>query len=186
MKLILVTGIEQTDKNRLLGMSISTMNNGTWYKDFFNINLNAMRSVSNSFFAGDIKESYLSIYDDLEKVLTTSKRNAFNIVLDAPLTINTQYGYVPILTERFFSIMKPDSILLLENRLEDFKDSQRELLLVKEQQEINRSYCIKFSSEFSLPLKIIKVNKSELKQTVREIQEYLLSVSKQRPKAAPV
>ncbi|HLD41691.1 MAG TPA: hypothetical protein VJB06_01525, partial [archaeon] len=101
-------------------------------------------------------------------------------------TINTQYGYVPILTERFFSIMKPDSILLLENRLEDFKDSQRELLLVKEQQEINRSYCIKFSSEFSLPLKIIKVNKSELKQTVREIQEYLLSVSKQRPKAAPV
>ena len=180
MKLILVTGIEQTDKGKLLGMSISTLNNGQGYKDFNYINFDGLRSVKNGFVRlKDVKNSYLSVYDDLENLLNDSKRNAFNLVLDASFTLNTSYGYVPLITERFFSIFKPDVILLLENKLEDFKDNPREFYSIKEAQEINKMFCVKFASEFGIPIKIIKVNLSEIKSTVREIQNYLTSIPRE-------
>ncbi len=179
MKLILVSGIEQTDKNKLLGMAISTLNNGTGYKDFYHIDFSGMNSVKNGFARlSDVKNSYISMYEDLERVFSSSKRNAFNIVLDASFTINKGYGYVPLITDRFLSLFRPDVIMLIENRLEDFKDIPREFHTIKEQQEINRAYCIKFASEFGIPMKIIKVNKSEIKATVKEMQDYLSSVAK--------
>jgi len=177
MKLILVGGLEQTNKNKLLGMAISTLNNGNGYKDFNLINFNGATSVRDSFLVnGNLKETYLSMYDDLQKTLTNSKRNAFNIVLDAALTVNTEYGYMPLLTENFFRIFKPNAMLLIENKLEDFKENPRDLLSVKEHQEINKSYAIKIASEFGIPVKIIKVNKTELKSTVKDIQDYLVSI----------
>ena len=180
MKLILVTGIQQTEKNKLLGMSISTLNNGQGYKDFNHINFDGMDSVRNGFIRlKDAKNSYLSVYDDLENVLNDSKRNAFNLVLDASFALNTSYGYVPLITERFFSIFKPDVILLLENKLEDFKDNPREFYSIKEQQEMNKFYCVKFATHFGIPVKIIKVSRSEIKSTVKEIQNYLLSITRE-------
>ena len=177
MKLILVAGTEHTDKSRLIGTAISTLNNGNGYKDFSHINFNGMESVKNSFSGlSDMKESYMNMYEDLEKVLTNSKRNAFNIILDASFALDTHYGYVPLLTERFFSIFKPDAILLLENKMEDFKDNPRELLKVREQQEVNRAYCIKFASQFSIPVKIMKVSKTDIKGSSKEIQDYFLAV----------
>ncbi|MBI5061631.1 MAG: hypothetical protein HZB67_04945 [Candidatus Aenigmarchaeota archaeon] len=179
MKLILVTGIEQTDKNKLLGMAVSTLNNGTGYKEFYNINFNGMDSIKNGFIRlSDIKNSYLSIYDELEKVLNSSKRNAFNIILDASFTLNRGYGYIPLITDRFFSLFKPDVVLLIENKLEDFKDNPREFHMIKDQQEINRAYCVKFASDHGIPMKAIRVNRTEIKATVKEIQDYLTLVAK--------
>ncbi len=177
MKLILATGIQQTDKNKLLGMAISTLNNGQGYKDFNCINFDGLNSVRNGFIRlKDIKTSYLSVYDDLENLLNDSKRSAFNLVLDASFTLNTPYGYVPLITERFFSIFKPDVILVIENKLEDFKDNPREMYAIKEQQDMNRVFCAKFASQLSIPVKIIKVNRTEIRSTVKEIQAYLASI----------
>lgn len=179
MKLILVTGIEQTDKNKLIGMAISTLNNGNGYKDFSHINFDGLDSVRTGFLRlADVKESYLSLYEELEKQLTSSKRNAFNIVLDASFTINTSYGYVPLVTERFFSIFRPDVIVVLEARLEDYKDNPKVFYAVKEQQEINKMYCVKYAANFGIPIKIIRVNKSEVRSTVKEIQDYFVSIPK--------
>ncbi len=179
MKLILVAGTDHTEKNKLIGMAISTLNNGNGYKDFSHVNFSGLNSVKNGFLGlNNIKESYLGVYDDLEKSLSNSKRNAFNIVLDASFAIDTPYGYAPLLTDRFFSIFRPDAIVLLENKLEDFKDNPRELLKVKDHQEINRAYCFKFASQFSVPVKIIKVNKGEMKMTVKDIQDYFVAVQK--------
>ena len=179
MKLILVTGIEQTDKGKLIGMAISTLNNGMGYKDFYHIDFSSINSVKNGFIRlGDIKNSYLSMYDGLEKVLNGSKRNAFNIILDVSFTVSRGYGYVPLITDRFLNLFKPDVILLIENKLEDFKENPREFLSIKEHQEINKAYCIKFASDFGIPVKIIKVNRAEIKATVKEMQDYLSSVAK--------
>jgi len=177
MKLILATGIQQTDKNKLLGMAISTLNNGQGYKEFNLINFDGLNSVRNGFIRlKDVKDSYLSVYDDLENLVSNSRRSAFNLILDASFTVNTSYGYVPLITERFFSIFKPDAILVIENKLEDYKDNPRELYSIREQQDMNRMFCIKLASQFSIPVKIIKVNRTEIKSTVKEIQNYLASV----------
>ncbi len=179
MKLILVTGIENMEKNKLLSMAMGALNNGSAYKEFCHVNLNALDSVKNGFLRlEDMKKSYLSIYDEIEKTLNNSKRSAFNIVLDASFSLNKPFGYVPLITDRFFSIFRPDVMLIIESKLEDFRENPRELLAVRDHQEINRSYCMKFAADYGIPVKIIRVNRSEVKATIKEIQDYLTSVTR--------
>ncbi len=168
MKKVLVVGTKETHKLPLVESAIRGMMNGG---NLGHINLNKLSAIKSYSGNGSLQDIYISLYDELDKKLQAMDSNgASSVVIESYYTLDTQSGFVPLLTDRFFKLFKPDVIVLLENSEESLK-SYKDASQLKEQQKVNREHGVRHSSTFGTALKIVPVNPLQQAVAVRDIQD---------------
>ncbi len=173
MRKILVVGTKETHKTSLVEAAIRGMMNGK----ISHINLNKLTALRTFDGNGSLQDVYLSLYDELDKKLESLNSNGSansDVVIESYYTLDTKSGFIPLLTDRFFKLFKPDVIVLLENPEESLKNHTQGALL-KNQQKINREYGIRHSSSFGTALKVISVNPVHQAVAIRDIQDSIRS-----------
>jgi len=172
MKKILVVGTKETNKLPLVESAIRGIMNGG---NVGHINLNKLSAIKAYTGNGSLQDIYISLYDELDRKLEAMGSNgASTVVIESYYTLDTHSGFVPLLTDRFFKLFKPDSIVLLENTEESLKNI-KESTLLKDQQKVNREHGVRHSSTFGAPLKTISVNPLQQAVAVRDIQDAIRS-----------
>ncbi len=172
MKLILVTGLRETEKDSIVEMALNK--SSTTRKRFKYVNFEKSDTVSSGITnLNHLKDFHLTLHDEIEQAITGSRREGLNVIVNGNFTIKTDLGYVPLLIDGFFRGFKPDIIVILENRLNELVDNPRKALEIKEQQEIDRGYASRYAAMLGIPLKIIKVSKQNISHSIKEFSETL-------------
>lgn len=168
MRKVLVVGTKETHRLSLVESAIKGIMNGG---NIGHINLNKLSAIKNYAGNGSLQDIYISLYDELDRKLQAMDSNgASTVVIESYYTLDTHSGFVPLLTDRFFKLFKPESIVLLENP-EDSLKNHKESTLLKDQQKVNREHGVRHSSTFGTSLKIVPVNPVHQAVSVRDIQD---------------
>ncbi len=182
MRKILVVGTKETNRSCLVESAMKGMMNNN---SISHINLNNLSAIKAFTGAESLQDIYISLYDELDKKLKSLEYNGSRnstVVIESFLTLNTKSGFVPLITDRFFKLFKPDAIVLLETPEESLKN-HKDAVSILEQQKINRDYSVKQSSSFETLLKIVKVNPIQLAVAIRDVQDSIRSSPTQAPKS---
>ncbi|MBI4163858.1 MAG: hypothetical protein HY512_03275 [Candidatus Aenigmarchaeota archaeon] len=174
MRKILVVGTKETNRSSIVESAMKGMMNSS---SISHINLNNLSAIKAFTGAESLQDIYISLYDELDKKLKSLEFNSpknSTVVIESFLTLNTKSGFVPLITDRFFKLFKPDAIVLLETPEESLKN-HKEAASLSEQQKINRDYSVKQSSSFETLLKIVKVNPIQLAVAIRDVQDSIRS-----------
>ena len=116
----------------------------------------------------NIKKSLKDFNNDIERFVTENlKSQRRNIIINIPITIETNQGYVPVLSGGFFDVIDPDLIIIIEE-MPNIRLRSAERKRIREQQEVNREHAVRYSSGSNSPLKIIKVKPGDVKSAIRE------------------
>jgi len=199
MKLIFVAGIEDSGKDAILDMVLTGSKHRLPpfdYVRFDDVFFNKEKSISPRFGhralaesmdfsgnAGQITKAREQICKKLDSKLKEKSNVDKFIIVNGYFIINTLHGYVPVVSEQFFSSFKPGMIVLME--AED-SDKSRHMLKrgpeypesVRIQQEINRNYASLYTSATDAVLRIIKVRHGDIKSAIRELREALFFAMK--------
>jgi len=126
----------------------------------------------------ELNEKRNKFYQEFEKILDRKG----NIVLSGSLTAKTSHGFAPLFTGDFFNKFKPDLTILLEI-------DPREAVIIKNygivkrkgspgtvkfEQELNRYY----SSMLFGAIHIVRVQRGNVKKSLRDLKEVLMSALK--------
>jgi len=120
----------------------------------------------------DTRKAVANLYRNIETRIAAALKRKSSVVVEGPLTLSTEDGYIPLLPKRFFESFKPDVFIVFESI--DGKSPEIDLM----QQEINRAYAAMYAALGNSVLKIIKVGKGGVKGALREctrIIEYFLA-----------
>jgi len=194
MKLILVTGVEDSGKDTILEMVLQGSKNRLPdfdYVKFDDLVFKKAKSVSSRFGHRALAESMefsenidqiiktrQEIYTKLEKKVKTDVKTNMFVIINGYFTMKTLRGHVPIISEQFFRAFRPELIVLMEA---DVSDRNRHLLKkgsdhmesVKLQQEINRNYASLYASATDAVLKIIRVKHGDIKSAIVDLRDVL-------------
>jgi adenylate kinase len=200
MKLILVTGLEDSGKDTILDMVLQ--GSKQTLPDFDHIKFDELifkktKSVSSRFGHSALAESMdfsknidqiiktrQDIYSKLEKNIKANIEAKKSVILNGYFTMKTRRGFVPIISEQFFKTFKPDMIVLMEadasiKNGHIVKKGPDHIESVKLQQEINRNYASLYASTTDAVLVIIKVSHGDVKSAIRELRSCLTFAMKQ-------
>ncbi len=194
VKLILVTGVEDSGKDTILEMVLKGSDNTLPkfdYIKFDDLVFKNPKAVSSRFGHRALAESMefsenidqiisarQEIYKKLEKKINSNlKENTF-VIVNGYFTMKTLRGYVPVISEQFFRAFKPEMIVLMEADISPtnghlLKSGHDHMDAVMLQQEINRNYASLYASATDAVLRIIKVKHCGVKDAIRDLREAL-------------
>ena len=136
MRKILVVGTKETNRSSIVESAMKGMMNSS---SISHINLNNLTAIKTFTGTESLQDVYISLYDELDKKLKSLESNGSRnstVVIESFLTLNTKSGFVPLITDRFFKLFKPDAIVLLEAQEESLKNHKEAASLLV-QQKIN-------------------------------------------------
>ena len=181
MKFILVAGVEELGKDSIVKLTLERFGrsfSGFGYINFDNMDVFKHRIAGiNSF--DRLKDSFLKFYEELDAALIEMKKKSYreNILINGYLTLRSEFGYVPLVTDNFFRVFKPDIIVLIEGFPEELGIKPEKAMDMREHQAVNRVTAIQYASELGIPLKVIRLKKSEATKCIQELYELLKSIS---------
>jgi adenylate kinase len=108
----------------------------------------------------DTKKSVAGLYKDIEKQASAGLKSGSNVIIEGPLTLKTEDGYLPLIPKRFFESFRPDVFILFESQ-------ERSTGIDMLQQEINRSYAAMYASLAGSLLRVISIKKGGVKDALR-------------------
>lgn len=173
MKVVMVTGIEETDKNTIIDLAMSRSRK--LLPNFSRVDFETGVKVVEE----NIEESLEVVRDELSEiyagfekdVIGKMKSDGGHIILNTQLAAKTMHGYVPLVPAEFFKTFKPDVIILMEADPKDVAKTEEEAREIRERQEINRHYATVYSMSFGSVLKIIRLKKGNVTGAVSELLE---------------
>lgn len=176
MKLVLIAGLEETDKDSVIGLALERLRN-------FNPRFKYMEAGKLGVKPGqkldEVKAFPSRLHEKLEKALVSELRGGkSHIILNGYLTMKTQYGYSPALTAEFFRVFRPDSVIIMESSPGDLVRNPKASEEILKHQELDRSYGAMCASLSDSPVKLITIEKSNIALAVNELLEYLRMVLK--------
>ena len=126
--------------------------------------------------APDTRKTVTGLYKSIENQISAALKSGVNVVVDGPLTLSTEEGYLPLMPKRFFESFKPEVFLVFEaTRTEARKGGSG---IDWTQQEMNRSYAAMYASLGGSLLKIIPIGRGGVKDALRDcthMLEYFLA-----------
>jgi len=176
MKLVLITGSPETDKDSVVDLALERLRNFRpkfRYLDFDKLGVKPGLSLEN------LKSFPSRLHEKLEKELVSELRGSKNnIIINGYLTLKTQYGCFPALTQEFFRVFKPDSLIILESSPGDLVRDPKASHEILRQQDLDRNYGIMYTSLSDSPVRVMTIEKSNVALAVKELLEYLKLVFK--------
>lgn len=116
----------------------------------------------------DTKKAATGIYNKIEKHISAAIKANSSVVVEGPITVKTEDGYLPLFPKKFFESFTPDVFILFEAA----KGPDIDLT----QQEVNRSYAELYASSSESPLKIIKISSGSVKSALKEFTHVVESI----------
>mgnify|MGYP000356637450 CR=1 FL=1 len=185
MRFLLVTGVEESNRDEITGLALrgvkKSLPNFRYlrFSDIMNIP-EGTSCLSGDETIDDIHKIREKFRRRLKKMLVSEMKKGTNVIVSTYLTLNTRYGYLPLLSCEFFSVFRPDMLVLMEvetdvkgSRVKRIFGSRENLGLIEEQQRINREYAVQCLSVSDSFLKILRVQPDNIKRTLREVSEII-------------
>lgn len=177
MKLILIAGSEEADKDSVIRLALERLRNfipGFRYVDADGLGVKLGQKLE------EVKSFHSRLYEKLEKALVSELRSGkSHIILNGSLTMGTPYGSLPALSQEFFRVFRPDALVIMESSPGDLVRNPRASEEIIRQQELDRSYGAMCASISDTPLKLITIEESNIALSVNELLEYLRMVLKE-------
>ena len=164
---VLFLGVDETDRDSLLELVLKVNK-----KYLPRLTLVKIPRFPESSGLKEITESMKSFYKRFDRLLDVEG----NRIITASTTTHTEAGFVPTFPQGFFERISPDFTILLET---DARKPLPEYGIVRRktdptgaafQQHISRYYA----AHTGAPLKVIIVQKDNIKRTLKEIRELLM------------
>jgi len=161
-RVVFVAGMDESGRDTITDMVV----------EGYRKNIVKIRHIKLKEFGADILKDALSIemgkardnfYKGIESKISSALKVGFSIIVEGPLTLKTEDGYLPLVPKRFFESFSPDIFVLFE--VPAGKEANK---VDMTQQEINRSYAAMYASLAGSPLKIIEVRKGGVKKAIKD------------------
>ncbi len=171
MKLVLITGSPETDKDSVIELTLDrlrSLNPRFRYLELDKLGVKPGQGPD------DFRSFPSRLRERLEKELVSELRGSRNhIILNGCLTLKTPYGIFTCLTQEFFRVFKPDSLVILESSPGDLVRDPRASHETLRQQDIDRCYAIMYASLSASPLMVMTIERSNIALVVKELLGYL-------------
>jgi adenylate kinase len=171
MKLVLIAGSRETDKESIIGLALERLRSlGPRFKylDLDKLGIKPGPGL------GNLKAFPSRLHEKLEKELVSELKGEKNhMIISGSLTIKTPYGIFPTLTEGFFRVFKPDSLIILESSPGDLVRHPEASHEILRQQDLDRNYGIMYASISGSMVKVMTIEKSNIAIAVKELLQYL-------------
>ncbi len=176
MKLVLITGSPETDKDSVIDLALERLRNFRpkfKYLDLDKLGVKPGLSLEN------LRSFPSRLHEKLEKELVSELRGEkSHIIINGCLTLKTPYGCFPALSQEFFRVFKPDSLIILESSPGDLVRDPEASHEILRQQDLDRNYGIMYASLSDSPVRVITIEKGNVALAVKELLEYLKLVFK--------
>lgn len=173
MKIVMVTGIQETDKDTIIDLALSRSKK--MLPNFSRVDFSAgVKAVEDKIEESMdmVREELESTYDSLQKsMIEKMKGEGGHIVLNIQLAAKTMHGYVPLVPAALFKNFRPDVIVLMESDPREVAKTEEDIKEVRERQEINRHYATVYSMMYGAVLKILQVRKGSVTAAVNGLIE---------------
>jgi len=170
MKLVLITGSKEACKDGIVELALGRLKSRCKFRslDFEKLSIKQGRTLD------DLKAFPAKLQERLEKELVSELKGKKNhMILNGRLTLSTPYGLFPALSNEFFSVFKPDAIVVLEPSPGDLVRNPKISLETLQHQEVERSYAAMYASISGSPLRVIIVEKNNIALAVSQLVKYL-------------
>ncbi|RLI98567.1 MAG: hypothetical protein DRO99_00430 [Candidatus Aenigmatarchaeota archaeon] len=169
-KIIFITGLEETGRDTIVEMTIGGSKNSLM--DFKHVSFEKLGiSGLKDELSDTVRKARDGFYKNVEREVSDALRSGLSVIVEGPITMKTENGYLPLVPKEFFEAFSPDVIMLFETPHE--RGNSR---IDWKQQHINRAYAAMYASLGGSLLKIIEVSKGEVKDALRECKEVMSSV----------
>ena len=171
MKLILIAGSPETDKDSIIDLTLDRLRSFSHkfkYLDFDKLGVKPGQRLE------DLKTFPSRLHGRLEKELVSELRgDKSHIILNGYLTLKTPYGIFPVISQEFFRVFRPDALIILESSPGDLVRDPRASHEILRQQELDRNYGIMYASISDSFINVMTIEKSNVALAVKELLEYL-------------
>jgi len=181
MKTILVVGDRESGKDDLLefvldrGKKVLPKFGYLRFDDFlvkdvyrtYNKNLKGIRK-----FQVDFQKKVTKAFEEMKK-----EHN--NIIINGHFFAELRHGFMPLMSQELFKVFKPDALIIIElypqkvdPRFKMFK--KRDPINIRNlrlQQDITRKFATMYISSGDVMLRVVQVNKDDVKQAFTEVME---------------
>jgi adenylate kinase len=173
MKLVLITGLKEIDKKAIARLVLQRVG-----QNFKHIDIDSMVRIKTDLKDMDKIRSYISTsYKKIGKEIVKNLKNeANNIIITGSASLETIYGYYPLITKDFFKTFNPDLIILMEIDPSVLSKDEIEITRLKNQQIINRNYLILYSIVSGAFFRIVKIEKGNIMDSVEYISSILREI----------
>jgi adenylate kinase len=167
MGIVLIAGIADSSKDAMM----TVFSEDKMMPDFKQIKFHFADHFLKDMF-GYIQEFNKSLESD---IIANIKTQSHNIIINVPLTIDTETGYVPVMQETFFDLVKPDVLILVEDK-PSIRMNREERKTLELHQDVNREYAAQYSAQTGCALKIVEVDSGYLKDAIKEVKGIIKKV----------
>lgn len=177
MKLVLIAGSEESDKDGVIELALERLRN--FHPKFKCLGFDRL-GVKPGQRLEEMKAFSARLHEKLEKTLVSELRGGkSHIIINGYLTLRTPYGYFPAVSQEFFRVFKPDSLIILEPSPGDLVRDPRASEETLKQQELERTYGAMYASLSDTPVRLITIEKTNIALVVDELLEYLRMLFKE-------
>ena len=112
------------------------------------------------------------VYDELEKKLEDSISREDIVVIEGYFTVRSKLGFLPLITEKFFKVYKPNAVVLVETFPDLLSPDKKTVEELRDQQLINRIYAVRSASIAGSAIKIIRIE-NEVSNLLKELDNLI-------------
>jgi adenylate kinase len=166
-RIIFVSGMDETGSSSILEMVLE----GSRKRLSKHIRLGFERRELDKLkgmIVDDSKKVLSSLFKKIESQASAALKSGISVVVEGPLTLKTEDGYLPLVPKGFFRSFSPDAFILFESP-NTGKNSKIDFI----QQEVNRSYAAMYASLGGSALKIIPVGRGGVKNALKECTQVI-------------
>jgi adenylate kinase len=168
MKMIFVSAPADFDRKALLELAFQRSKARSFvHIDFDDVEdvEKEMRDATSALMTRQVSSDF---YEKLEKMLVgILRKQTGTVIISGYASVRIpEIGYAQTLPEKFFSVFKPDLLVLLEMEGAEEPD-------VAENHELDRHYCTSYSLSGGSMIRIIKVKGSKMLDAVKELSDLM-------------
>jgi adenylate kinase len=167
--IVFAAGMRESGRDSIVDMVLRGSRNNLQKHSHVRLNDTKIRKIK-GMISSDLERARDEFYHGIEGEVSSRLKTGTNIIVDGPLTLKTEDGYLPLVPKEFFESFEPDVFVVFEVKKERSAPD-----IDWTQQEVNRSYAEMYASLAGSPLKIIKVGKGEVKVALREFTKVMES-----------
>jgi adenylate kinase len=170
MKLVLITGLKEADKKTIAKLVLQRVGPGFRHVDIDNLVDIKTDLKDSEKIKSYISTSYKAFEKDFVKAL---KKETRNVLMTGSLSLETVYGYYPILSKDFFKTFAPDVTIHLE--IDTFMATKNpiEAAKLKNHQLINRHFVTLYTLLSGGFFRVVKIEKDNVMESIDYISNIL-------------